>query len=159
MPNHHLFQLAEHPPAMMADLLRAFGGAGPPVFVKTKAEELLSVIRDAVARGLEDAPSAQPVVQPVVPEPVAGPSSSKMTTLDPVIASRLWGTETTAVPTVGSSALFGPKKSKLLSDLATSSPAPRTSNVKATSSTLFSTGKGKAKAAEVLLLHKLILLS
>lgn len=43
LPNHFLFQLAEHPPADMAALLKVFPSV-PPV-IRRRAKELLDVIR------------------------------------------------------------------------------------------------------------------
>lgn len=45
MPNHHLFRLAEQAPADMVALLRMISSL-PPV-VKSKAKELLEVIKNA----------------------------------------------------------------------------------------------------------------
>ncbi|KAF9468748.1 hypothetical protein BDZ94DRAFT_1304497 [Collybia nuda] len=50
LPNHFLFQLAEHPPADMAALLKVFH-AVPPV-IRRRAKELLDVIRDCLNRHL-----------------------------------------------------------------------------------------------------------
>ena len=51
LQNHVLFRLAEEPPAEMASLLRMFQTSVPAV-VKRRAKELLSVIKEAVKRGL-----------------------------------------------------------------------------------------------------------
>ena len=51
LQNHVLFHIAEEPPAEMASLLRMFQTSVPAV-VKRRAKELLSVIKEAVKRGL-----------------------------------------------------------------------------------------------------------
>ncbi|KAF5315383.1 hypothetical protein D9619_007468 [Psilocybe cf. subviscida] len=51
LANHTLFQLAEQPPADMAALLAIFRSSVPPM-VKKRARELLTVVKDAVKRGM-----------------------------------------------------------------------------------------------------------
>ncbi|KAJ3805248.1 hypothetical protein F5876DRAFT_91581 [Lentinula aff. lateritia] len=48
LPNHYLFQLAEHPPADMATMLKIFHFI-PPV-LKRRAKELLNIIREVIER-------------------------------------------------------------------------------------------------------------
>ncbi|THU91472.1 hypothetical protein K435DRAFT_780706 [Dendrothele bispora CBS 962.96] len=53
LPNHHLFTLAESPPADVAALLRIFPGTNVPNAIRKRAVELVSDIRAAVKRCLE----------------------------------------------------------------------------------------------------------
>ncbi|KDR77424.1 hypothetical protein GALMADRAFT_209792 [Galerina marginata CBS 339.88] len=69
LQNHVLFLMAEQPPADMAALLAMFKSSIPPV-VKKRAKELLSVIKDAVKRGM--AMSRIGGQEPVEEQPVSG---------------------------------------------------------------------------------------
>jgi len=60
LPNHHLFTIAESPPADVAALLRLFPGTNVPQVIRKRATELVSVIRNAVKGCLEgETPSGQ----------------------------------------------------------------------------------------------------
>ncbi|KAK7464754.1 exosome nuclease subunit [Stygiomarasmius scandens] len=59
LPNHHLFTIAESPPADVAALLRLFPGTNVPQVIRKRATELVSVIRNAVKGCLGETPSGQ----------------------------------------------------------------------------------------------------
>ncbi|GJE91818.1 Exosome complex exonuclease rrp6 [Phanerochaete sordida] len=111
LPNHHLFVLAEQPPADIAGLLARFQHV-PPV-VRRRARELLAALRTAA-----DAPDASPAPAPAAPAPSQEPmqvdgadaGSPKDT---PAIdkPAGLWPTGR-ARGTAASSALFGEAPAK-----------------------------------------------
>lgn len=102
LPNHFLFPIAEQPPADIPSLLKIFKASIPPV-VKRRARELLSVIKEAITRGL-------PLVQPDPNEelqtaddnrPTADPGADTQAEVEVVqvvpenSTSSIWGREDT----------------------------------------------------------------
>ncbi|KAF5362917.1 hypothetical protein D9758_007096 [Tetrapyrgos nigripes] len=53
LPNHHLFTLAESPPADITALLRIFPGTNVPPVIRRRAAELVAAVRGAVKKCLE----------------------------------------------------------------------------------------------------------
>ncbi|KAF9524119.1 hypothetical protein CPB83DRAFT_861782 [Crepidotus variabilis] len=134
LQNHLLFLIAEQPPADITSLLRIFRSSVPPV-IKRRAKELLSVIKEAVKRGL-------PLEQPVDTEK---PMTQQLVSLTDELVSKvgsetddlavekslnIWGASAVRVATTAHSTLFGPVKSH-------SQSLPTTSQVSASISTLF----------------------
>ncbi|TDL23207.1 hypothetical protein BD410DRAFT_173443 [Rickenella mellea] len=105
LPNHYLFELAERPPADMAGLLASFRPV-PPV-IRTRAKELLDVIRETVKENLSSSAQlsstkAPDTVAPVhaeveVDPPLVPVSIERSSTIDVKEAiddqARLWSNE------------------------------------------------------------------
>ncbi|KAL0960894.1 hypothetical protein HGRIS_005903 [Hohenbuehelia grisea] len=110
LPNHHIFQLAEHPPADMAALLAIFRSV-PPV-IRRRAKELLEVVRGAVgAYKKRDAPStSSKKPPPAAPESVpALLSSDGMSSIPTSVTPSLdiWAQRDTKSNIAVSSSLLG----------------------------------------------------
>jgi exosome complex exonuclease RRP6 len=145
MPNHHLFQLAEHPPASLADLLRAFSGSGASVVVKKRAEELLGVIKEAVVRGMAVPTASERTSKPMIDSNTL--PNVTVTSNEPEDATRLWGTLTTQESISHMSTLLGEKRSTKPLHFRSDTASSPSSVVKASSSVLF--GKNKQKVPMV----------
>ncbi|KAJ3862649.1 hypothetical protein EV359DRAFT_74071 [Lentinula novae-zelandiae] len=114
LPNHYLIQLAEHPPADMAAMLKIFHFV-PPV-LKRRAKELLNIIREVIERydTSGEAKSLQDVV--VIEAPPDAMVVEQQSS--PIPTESLW----TLVPSIthlyASSTLFPSAKPKGLTQLA-----------------------------------------
>ncbi|KAK7061210.1 exosome complex exonuclease RRP6 [Favolaschia claudopus] len=105
LPNHYLFQLAEHPPTDMAALLKIFHPV-PPV-VRRRVKELFEAIRDSVQRHQSKtaAPPALPVVEKVEEMQV---DEVVMEAKPPVsVEGDLWSRAPPTASLTSKSALFG----------------------------------------------------
>lgn len=84
LPNHYLFQLAEHPPADMAALLSVFRPVPP--LVRTKAASLLDLIRNTIKEHLSQSEAVS-----------KEGDDSKMDIEEPTTAAKLTCAESTRV--------------------------------------------------------------
>ncbi|KAJ4497032.1 ribonuclease H-like domain-containing protein [Lentinula lateritia] len=114
LPNHYLIQLAEHPPADMAAMLKIFHFV-PPV-LKRRAKELLNIIREVIKRydTSSEAKSTQDVVVLEAPPDamVVEQQSS------PIPTESLWTLGPSITHLYASSTLFPSAKPKGLTQLA-----------------------------------------
>ncbi|KAJ3907942.1 hypothetical protein F5879DRAFT_1007977 [Lentinula edodes] len=114
LPNHYLIQLAEHPPADMAAMLKIFHFV-PPV-LKRRAKELLNIIREVIERydTSGEAKSLQDVVVLEAPPDamVVEQQSS------PIPTESLWTLGPSITHLYASSTLFPSAKPKALMQLA-----------------------------------------
>ncbi|KAK2465781.1 hypothetical protein APHAL10511_002325 [Amanita phalloides] len=109
LPNHYLFQLAEHPPNDMAALLHKFP-SNPPMVIRRRAKELLDVVRDALRETLSST-AAQIKVDQAPPEVVQTETPTEEDVVESPVAERdIWaaGVRNNISITTKHSSLFTP---------------------------------------------------